>query len=114
MERSDRTKHTVLRGSPVGLEQGREYQAGYTLVFSNSNYYILKLWCMEHRSWYMSPNRDGSGSFTVFGKKVTSETGEVYFQNPVGLARPYGDDAHIEIVLPDFPRRYYMSLFPSN
>ena len=114
MDYSNRTKHEVIRGSRFpGVPEGKQYPAGHALHFEGTNYYVLKLWFQQERTYYVSKNNEESDYYTVYAKKVDGE-GSVRFQNPIGFARGIPQKTHLEIILPDFPKRYYMSLFPSE
>jgi hypothetical protein len=113
MDFSNRTKYAVIRGSRYGLSEGKQYPAGHALQFEGTVYYVLKLWFQPNVTYFISKNDEESQFHTVFTKKIQEEDGSVRFQNPVGYARGLPDKEHLEIVLPDFSRRYYMSLFPA-
>jgi hypothetical protein len=114
MDYKNRTLHQVVRGSRFGLEYGREYPAGHALHFEGTSYYILKLWVLQERTYYIIRNHDGSPNYTVFAKKAQKSEGNSFFQNPIGFATPLLESAHLEITLPDLPKKYYLKLFPSK
>lgn len=111
---SDRTKHEVVRGSRQSGLEGKTFPAGHALHFEGTEYFVLKLWFQQERTYFISKNHGSDEVYTVFGKKAQQEgETQVRFQNPIGFARVNEQKTHLEIVLPDLPRRYYMSLFPS-
>jgi hypothetical protein len=111
---TNRTKHEVIRGARFGFPQGRQYPAGYALHFDGTDYYVLKLWFQQERTYYISKNNEESDYYTVYSKKVQEAGDSVRFQNPIGFARGIPQKTHLEVVLPDFPKHYYMSLFPEE
>lgn len=114
MDYSNRKKHEVIRGTRFGLEGTKRYPAGHALFFEGTNYYVLKLWFQPERIYFISRNGDSGDSYTIYGRKNDDRSDQVSFQNPIGYARGMQDKTHLEIVLPDLPKRYYMSLFPTS
>lgn len=114
MNYSNRSQHEVIRGARNGFPDGKQYPAGYSLRFDGTNYYVLKLWIQQEKTYYINKNDENSEYYTVFSKKVIGADESVRFLNPIGFARGMPNKTHLEIVLPDFPRRYYMSLFPNQ
>jgi hypothetical protein len=114
MEYENRTMHEVLRGSRFGLPEGKQYAGGYALRFDETDYYILKLWFQQERSYYIARLDEKKETYTIFGKRIIEDDNSVRFQNPVGYARETPKRTHLEIVMPDLARRYYMSLFPKQ
>lgn len=114
MDYTNRTYHEVLRGSRMGLSDGRQYPAGYALRFSETNYYVLKLWIQQEKSYYISKNNENSDYYTIYGKKETNTGSNMRLVNPVGYARMTPNKEYLEIILPDFPNQYYMCLFAKS
>ncbi|MGK5085728.1 hypothetical protein WDW37_20760 [Bdellovibrionota bacterium FG-1] len=113
MDFSNRTYHEVLRGARAGLPDGncKQYMAGYALRFEGVGYYVLKLWFQQERSYFIQKNQEDDDTYCVYSRKVLEGDGQVRFLNPVGYAKMTQNQESLEIVLPDLPRRYYMSLF---
>ena len=74
MDYTDRTYHEVVRGSKERLPDGKQFRAGYALRFEGCNYYVLKLWFQQERSYFIKKNDDRSGQYSVYGKKSLSQT----------------------------------------
>ena len=110
---NERTKHDVVRTARYGGLEGRTYPAGYALHFDGTNYFVLKLWFQCDRTYFISKNQGTGDQYTVFGRKIEEEGVPARFLNPIGFAHTNEQMTHLEIVLPDLPKRYYMSLFPS-
>jgi hypothetical protein len=111
MDYTNRTYHEVIRGSRFGLTEGRQYPAGYALRFEGTSYYVFKLWFQQERSYFIRKNEENSDYYTVFSKKEVQPDNSARLLNPVGFARMNPAKEHLEVILPDFPSRYYMSLF---
>ena len=111
MDYTNRTYHEVLRGQCGSLPSGKQYQAGYALRFEGVGYYLLKLWFQQERSYYIKKNDENSDYYSIFSKKEIQPNNEVRLLNPVGYARMTSTQDYLELILPDLPRRYYMSLF---
>lgn len=104
----------------TGYRQGsvikHELQAGeaYEVDEVERPYYLLKMWAFPRDVFYLAPNKNGDGNFTLFAKKVGSEKSPV-FRRPVGFGFVSRElKKHLEIQF-TFPRqRVFMSLFPDQ
>jgi hypothetical protein len=111
MDYANRTYHEIFRGSRSDLADGKQFQAGYALRFDGTVYYVMKLWFQQERSYFIKKNDGNSDCYSVFGKKEVQPDKSVRLLNPLGHARMTEDKEYLEIILPDLPRRYYMTLF---
>ena len=111
MEYTNRTYHEIMRGSQFNLAEVTQHRAGYALRFEGCNYYVMKLWFQQERSYFIRKNDENSDYYSVFGKKEMQPDNSVRLTNPIGYAKMTPDKEYLEINLPDLPRRYYMSLF---
>lgn len=86
----------------------------YEIENVKRGFYILKMWAFPREVFYLSPNKDNSGSYTLFAKKVGDEF-DPTFRRPVGFGFISEDlKQHLEIQF-TFPRqRVFMSLFPDH
>lgn len=114
MDYTNRTYHEVYRGSRSTLPDGKQYTAGYALRFNGVNYYVLKIWCQQERSYFIKKNNEELDYHTVYSKKEIQSDNSVRLLNPIGFARMTADKEYLEIILPDFACRYYMSLFTKS
>ncbi len=92
------------------LQAGEAYEADEV----NRPFYLLKMWAFPKDAYYLVPNRDNDGNYTLFAKKVGDEKNPV-FRRPVGFGFVSKDlKKHLEIQF-TFPRqRVFMSLFPDK
>ena len=102
---SERTKHDVVRTTRFGGLEGRTFPAGHALHFDGTDYFVLKLWFLYDRTYFICRNQASADQYTVYGRKVQEEGVPVRFLNPVGFAHTNEQKTHLEVVLPDLPRR---------
>lgn len=107
-----RIKYDVMRGGRMGQIEDPRYLAGYALSFEGVNYFVLKFWFQPERTYFICPNGKETGHYTIYSRRIGPPGGAASFQNPIGNARPAEDRFHLELILPDFPRRYYLNLQP--
>lgn len=113
---SNRTKHDLyLPGSETSQEPEMK-MAGHALNFEGTNYFLMKLWERPRDTYYLSKNRDGDGTYTLFAKRIDAESGiPARFQNPVGVGRFRADlKSHIEVSFTLSRVRVYLSLYPTT
>ena len=65
----------IYTGYREGSIIKNELQAGeaYEVVGVKRPYYLVKMWAFPRDEFYLSPNRDDSGAFTLFAKKIGEE-----------------------------------------
>ncbi len=100
-------------------EEGKilnELQAGeaYAVKSSVRSYYVIKMWAFPKEFFFLCPNKNDDGHFTLFAKKIGDDNKPV-FRRPVGFGFVSQDlKRHLEIQF-TFPRqRVFMSLFPDK
>jgi hypothetical protein len=93
-----------------------ELQAGeaYEVDGVAKPFYLVKMWAFPREAFYLVPNRNNDGNFTLFAKKIGDER-DPTFRRPVGFGFVSRDlKKHLEIQF-TFPRqRVFMSLFPDK
>lgn len=92
------------------LHAGEAYEIGN----ANRQFYVIKMWTFPREVFYLSPNKDNSGAYTLFAKKIGDEFNPT-FRRPVGFGFVSDDlKQYLEIQF-TFPRqRVFMSLFPDH
>lgn len=111
-----KSRYHIYTGYREGAAIKNELQAGeaYEVDEVNRPFYILKMWAFPREVFYLSPNRNDDGNFTLFAKKVGDDR-DPTFRRPVGFGFVSRDlKKHLEIQF-TFPRqRVFMSLFPDK
>lgn len=106
----------IYTGYREGSVIKNELQAGEAYEVENASkpYYIVKMWSFPKEVFYLTPNRNEDGNFTLFAKKIGDESNPT-FRRPVGFSFISRDlKKHLEIQF-TFPRqRVFMSLFPDK
>lgn len=116
MEKSKvKARYHIYTGYREGNIIRNELQAGEAYeIKCVKPYYVIKMWAFPREVFYLAPNKNEDGCFTLFGKKLGDEV-EPTFRRPVGFGFVSRDlKQHLEIQF-TFPRqRVFMSLFPDN
>lgn len=116
MEKSKvKARYHIYTGYREGNTIRNELQAGEAYeIKSAKTYYVIKMWAFPREVFYLAPNKNEDGCFTLFGKRIGDEVDPV-FRRPVGFGFVSRDlKQHLEIQF-TFPRqRVFMSLFPDN
>lgn len=106
----------IYTGYREGAVIRNELQAGeaYEVDGVARPFYMVKMWAFPREVFYLSPNRNEDGNFTLFAKKIGDEF-DPTFRRPVGFGFVSRDlKKHLEIQF-TFPRqRVFMSLFPDK
>ena len=106
----------IYTGYREGAVIRNELQAGeaYEVDGVVRPFYLVKMWAFPREVFYLAPNREDEGSFTLFAKKIGDER-DPTFRRPVGFGFVSRDlKKHLEIQF-TFPRqRVFMSLFPDK
>lgn len=106
----------IYTGFREGSVLKHELQAGeaYEVDGVVRPFYMVKMWAFPKEVFYLAPNRNEEGNFTLFAKKVGDEK-DPTFRRPVGFGFISKDlKKHLEIQF-TFPRqRVFMSLFPDK
>jgi hypothetical protein len=106
----------IYTGYREGSVIKNELQAGEAYEVENTAkpYFIVKMWAFPKEIFYLAPNRNEDGNFTLFAKKIGDESNPI-FRRPVGFSFISPDlKKHLEIQF-TFPRqRVFMSLFPDK
>jgi hypothetical protein len=106
----------IYTGFREGSHIKNQLHAGeaYEIETAKRNFYAIKMWAFPREVFYLSPNRDNSGNYTLFAKKMGDEF-DPTFRRPVGFGFVSEDlKQHLEIQF-TFPRqRVFMSLFPDH
>lgn len=86
---------------------------GEAFNYEGASYYVLNFWSLE-KPFFLVPNRDQESRYTIFRKKIDTESRPV-FQKPVGRAWVSEKlRTHLHLML-NFPRDHaFMSLFPDK
>ncbi len=111
-----KSRFHIYTGYRQGSSISHELQAGegYEVDGVRRSYYIIKMWTFPREVFYLSPNRNEDGNFTLFAKKVGDNI-DPTFRRPIGFGFISKDlKKHLEIQF-TFPRqRVFMSLFPDK
>lgn len=114
--KSVKARFHIYTGYREGAVIRNELQAGeaYEIEDVAQRFYMIKMWAFPREVFYLVPNRNGDGNFTLFAKKVGEEK-DPTFRRPVGFGFVSRDlKKHLEIQF-TFPRqRVFMSLFPDK
>jgi hypothetical protein len=106
----------VYTGYREGVVIRNELQAGeaYEVDGVERSFYLIKMWAFPRDIFYLSPNKNDDGTFTLFAKKMGDDA-DPKFRRPVGFGFVSRDlKKHLEIQF-TFPRqRVFMSLFPDK
>ncbi len=106
----------IYTGYREGAVIRNELQAGeaYEVEGVAHPFYMVKMWAFPREVFYLAPNRNKDGNFTLFAKKVGDDN-DPTFRRPVGFGFISPDlKKHLEIQF-TFPRqRVFMSLFPDK
>jgi len=106
----------IYTGFREGSVLKHELQAGeaYEVDAVQRPFYVVKMWAFPKEVFYLAPNRNEEGNFTLFAKKVGDDS-DPTFRRPVGFGFISKDlKKHLEIQF-TFPRqRVFMSLFPDR
>ena len=106
----------IYTGFRIGTDIKNQLHAGEAYEIENVTrvFYVIKMWTFPREVFYLSPNKDNSGSYTLFAKKVGDEFNPT-FRRPVGFGFVSEDlKQYLEIQF-TFPRqRVFMSLFPDQ
>src|SRR3989344_7464033 len=109
-----KSRFHIYTGYREGSYIKNELQAGeaYEVDGTAKQFYLVKMWAFPREVFYLCPNRDNDGNFTLFAKKVGDDS-DPTFRRPVGFGFISRDlKKHLEIQF-TFPRqRVFMSLFP--
>lgn len=111
-----KSRFHIYTGFRDGDAIKNELQAGeaYEVDQVKRPFYMIKMWAFPKEVFYLSPNRNEDGNFTLFAKKIGDES-DPTFRRPVGFGFISRDlKKHLEIQF-TFPRqRVFMSLFPDK
>lgn len=104
----------VYLGTKNGGELVDKVIAGHAFLYEGDTHYVLKLMMIPNVVYFLGKNPESQITYTVFTKCIELPK-RLKFQNPVGFARLTDDlKTHMEIELPLFRTKVYMSLFPKQ
>jgi hypothetical protein len=104
----------IVTGSRVSDEVQTGVNVGWSILYPDQDYYVLKLQMFPRNTYFMVKNLKRPMEYFVFSKRKT-EAGSSRFQSIVGVA--YLDEnlkTHMELEFPLIPTKLFIRLQPKE